>query len=153
MRRWMVMALLLCAGMAQAQVERPHPPIPLTPAQSRRYEALLPELRCLVCQNESLAASQAPLAADLRYEVRGLIAKGDSDAQVKDYLVARYGQYVLYRPRFEPSTWLLWGGPFLLLAVALLVALRLLWRRPRAAAVDDKAVDAEALRRLLDEDA
>jgi len=146
----LAVALLLASAAASAQVQRAHPSIPLTPAQKQRYEAMLPGLRCLVCQNESLAESQAPLAADLRYEIRGLVAKGDSDAEVKAYLVARYGEYVLYKPRFKPSTWLLWLGPFLLLGVGLAVALRRLLRR-RVSAAPPTAPDDAALRRLLDE--
>ena len=78
--------------------------------------AISEELRCLVCQNESLAASRAELAEDLRREVRKLIRDGKSDAEIRDYLVARYGDFVLYRPPVKPTTWLLWFGPFALLA-------------------------------------
>jgi cytochrome c-type biogenesis protein CcmH len=143
-------ALLLAglASAASAQVQTPKPPIPLDARQEAQYRALLLELRCLVCQNESLAESQAPLAADLRYEIRGLIAKGASDAQVKRYLVARYGEFVLYRPRLEPRTLLLWSGPFLLLLVA--GATVWVYARRRTAA-SSPTVDEDALRRLLEE--
>lgn len=115
--------------------------------------ALLPGLRCMQCQNESLAASQAPLAADMRYKVRGLIAAGDSDEQVKQYLVDRYGQYVLYEPRFEPLTWLLWLGPSLLLLIAFGVVWRILRaRHSRSGTPVVAAPDAEALHKLLDEE-
>lgn len=143
--------LVMLSLPLQAQVERERPSIPLTASQQARYSAMLPNLRCMVCQNESLAASQAPLAVDLRYQIRGLLAKGDSDAQVKQYLVDRYGQYVLYKPRFEPSTWLLWLGPLLLLTIAIFIALRLLRRRSRAVPASAD-VDAAALKRLLEED-
>jgi len=143
--------LVMLSLPLQAQIERERPSIPLTTSQQARYRAMLPNLRCMVCQNESLAASQAPLAVDLRYQIRGLLAKGDSDAQVKQYLVDRYGQYVLYKPRFEPSTWLLWLGPLLLLIIAIFIALRLLRRRSRAAPTSAD-VDATALKRLLEED-
>lgn len=143
--------LVMLSLPLQAQVERERPSIPLTASQQTRYSAMLPNLRCMVCQNESLAASQAPLAVDLRYQIRGLLAKGDSDAQVKQYLVDRYGQYVLYKPRFEPSTWLLWLGPLLLLMIAIFIALRLLRRRSRAVPASAD-VDAAALKRLLEED-
>jgi cytochrome c-type biogenesis protein CcmH len=76
------------------------------------------ELRCLVCQNESLASSHAELADDLRREVRDLIRQGKSDVEIKEFLVSRYGDFVLYRPEVKPLTWVLWFGPFLLLAVA-----------------------------------
>ena len=73
------------------------------------------ELRCLVCQNETLASSRAELANDLRVEVRGLVKAGKSDTEIKQYLVARYGDFVLYRPEVKPVTWLLWFGPFAVL--------------------------------------
>lgn len=151
--RLLILGLLmgLLSLPLHAQVERPRPEISLTAAQEVRYRAMLPNLRCMVCQNESLAASLAPLAADLRYQIRGLLAKGDSDAEVKQYLVDRYGQYVLYKPRFEPSTWLLWLGPLLLLVIAIFIALRLLRRRSHMAC-DLPEADAAALQRLLDED-
>ncbi|MFT4196313.1 MAG: cytochrome c-type biogenesis protein CcmH [Pseudoxanthomonas sp.] len=85
-------------------------------AQEQRFHALTGELRCVMCQNESLADSQAPIAHDLRRQVLELMNQGRSDAQIKQYLVERYGQFVLYRPQLEPQTWLLWFGPALLLA-------------------------------------
>ena len=81
----------------------------------QRLKVLSAELRCLVCQNQSLADSNADLAIDLRNEVRAQIKAGQSDAQIKDYLVRRYGDFVLYRPVLKSTTWLLWAGPFLLL--------------------------------------
>ena len=142
---------LLFAGIALAQVRTEKPPIALTAEQQQRFEALLPNLRCLVCQNESLADSQAPLAQDLRYEIRGLLAKGDSDFQVKKYLTDRYGQFILYRPVVELRTYLLWFGPMLLLVISLTALFRFTRRRP--AAVPAPAVDQAALRKLLDDDA
>lgn len=91
-------------------------------AQTRvRYQHLLRSLRCLVCQDESLASSSAPLAADLRRQIRHKIEKGQTDHQIRQYLVNRYGDFVLYKPPFMPSTWLLWIGPFILLMIGLLV--------------------------------
>jgi len=84
-------------------------------ALDKRLKHLEEELRCLVCQNQSLADSSAPLAEDLRREVRGLAMSGKNDDEIKAYLVARYGDFVLYRPPVKPTTWLLWFGPFLLL--------------------------------------
>lgn len=81
-------------------------------AVEQRMIAIAQDLRCLVCQNESLAGSRAPLAEDLRREVRGLIRQGKSDKEIKDFLVERYGNFVLYRPPLEASTLLLWGSPF-----------------------------------------
>ncbi|HEY3180262.1 MAG TPA: cytochrome c-type biogenesis protein [Casimicrobiaceae bacterium] len=80
-----------------------------------RLKRLEAELRCLVCQNQTLADSNAPLAEDLRREVRALATSGKSDAEIKQYLVARYGDFVLYNPPIQRNTWLLWLGPFALL--------------------------------------
>jgi cytochrome c-type biogenesis protein CcmH len=88
-------------------------------AVEQRLVAIADELRCLVCQNESLASSRAELAQDLRREVRALIVAGRSDAEILDFLVSRYGDFVLDRPPLKPSTWLLWGSPFLLMALGI----------------------------------
>lgn len=85
------------------------------PVVEKRLVLISEELRCLVCQNESLASSRAELANDLREEVRKLIRDNKSDTQIKEYLVTRYGDFVLYRPEVKPLTWVLWFGPFLLL--------------------------------------
>lgn len=97
------------------------------PALEARAETLSKELRCVVCQNQSIDASSAPLARDMRLLVRERIAAGDTDAQTKAYLVERYGNFVLLKPPFQADTLLLWFGPLLILAVAggaLLVAAR-----------------------------
>lgn len=94
------------------------------PVRQARYETLLEELRCLVCQNQSLADSHAELAQDMRAEVHRLLAEGRSDAAVTDWLVERYGDFVLYRPPVKHTTWLLWAGPFVLLAIAGVIVLR-----------------------------
>lgn len=113
----------------------------------RRYQTLVNELRCLVCQNQAISESNAPLAQDLREQVRTQIAAGRSDDEIREYLIARYGDYVLYRPPLRARTVLLWTAPFLLMAAALTLA----WRRSRRA-VARPAPDAAALRRLLDEE-
>jgi cytochrome c-type biogenesis protein CcmH len=89
------------------------------PALEARARALSQTLRCMVCQNESIDESQAPLARDLRVLVRERIAAGDSDADVRDFLLARYGDFILLAPRFTPGTALLWGLPFLVLMIAM----------------------------------
>ena len=91
-------------------------PLGADPAVEARLKALSHELRCLVCQNQTLADSTAPLAEDLRIEIRELIAKGMTDKEITDYLVARYGDFVRYRPPLKSQTVLLWLGPTLLLA-------------------------------------
>ena len=95
------------------------------PEQRERYQSLLEELRCLVCQNQSLADSHAPLAQDLRDEVLERLRQGDSDEEIVRFLVARYGDFVLYRPPFRPQTWLLWLGPFVLLLAGGAILLRI----------------------------
>lgn len=105
---------------ASAVATREAKPMANNPAIEARLVDISQELRCLVCQNESLASSHAELAEDLRREVRGLIAQGKSDADIKTFLVERYGDFVLYRPEVKPLTWVLWFGPFLLLVLAAL---------------------------------
>ena len=117
MTRWLLALLLAIAplaAMAQAVVD----PAPLQfhdRAEETRFHALVSELRCVMCQNQSLADSNAQIAHDLRREVLQLMRQGNSDEQVKQFLVARYGEFVLYQPRVESKTWLLWFGPALLL--------------------------------------
>ncbi|MDD2881646.1 MAG: cytochrome c-type biogenesis protein CcmH [Rhodoferax sp.] len=94
-------------------------PLADDPVVEQRLITIAEELRCLVCQNESLAGSRADLAMDLRREVRTLIKSGKTDAEIKEYLVSRYGDFVLYRPPVKPTTWLLWFGPLLLLVFAI----------------------------------
>lgn len=98
------------------------------PALEARARVLSAELRCLVCQNQSIDESEAPLAKDLRVLIRERLTAGESDAAIIDFVVARYGEFVLLRPRFSSATALLWLGPFLILAVATFV---ILLRRPR----------------------
>ena len=110
------LALALSADAAFAQAATDNAPQQFTNvAEERRFHALVSELRCVMCQNQSLADSNAQIAVDLRREVLALMRAGKTDAQVKDYLVARYGEFVLYRPQVEATTWLLWFGPALLL--------------------------------------
>jgi len=104
------------------------PPLP-DPVQQARYEALIHELRCLQCRSQSLADSDVSLAADLRREIRGLIAQGKSDADVKAFLSARYGDYIFFRPPLDKQTWLLWLAPGLLLVVGGLIAWRVVRHR------------------------
>jgi cytochrome c-type biogenesis protein CcmH len=87
-----------------------------SPAEAQRHRALSAELRCVMCQNQSIADSNAPIAQDLRMEVLRLMREGKDDAQIKDYLVSRYSEFVLYEPPLRGGNWLLWAGPFVLLA-------------------------------------
>lgn len=128
--KWLiaVMAALVLAPGASAKEAAP---LAEDPAVEQRMVKITEELRCLVCQNESLAGSQADLAKDLRQEVRELIKSGKTDDEVKEFLVSRYGDFVLYRPQVKPVTYLLWGGPFLLLIAGILALMRYLRRRNR----------------------
>ncbi len=118
MKRLFPMLLLaLAASFASFAWAGWAPPLAHDEAAEQRMLAITRNLRCLVCQDESLAASQASLARDLRAEVRTLIERGYTDQQVVDYLVARYGNYVRFRPPFDPETWALWLGPYVLLAL------------------------------------
>jgi cytochrome c-type biogenesis protein CcmH len=99
------------------------------PVLNARYQALIREVRCPKCLNESIAESGAPVAADLRREVRRLIGEGKSDDEVKSFLSARYGEFVLYRPRVAPTTWALWAGPFVFLLIGGFVFWRILVAR------------------------
>lgn len=101
------------------------------PAMNERYRGLLNELRCPKCQNESIADSGAPIAADLREKVRTRMEQGRSDEEIRDFLVTRYGNFITYRPPVTPTTWALWGGPAALLVVGGLVFYRIV--RDRAA--------------------
>jgi cytochrome c-type biogenesis protein CcmH len=99
------------------------------PVLERRYERLLQEIRCLQCMNENIANSDAPLAADFRRQIHAKVADGEDDQQIKKYMVNRYGDFVLYDPPLQTSTWLLWTGPFLLLGLAIIVVIMVVRRR------------------------
>lgn len=105
--------------------------------QRERFQELTGELRCLVCQNQSLADSDADLAQDMRQEVLKLMKAGHSDDEIRAFLVERYGDFVLYDPPMAPSTWLLWFGPGLLVIIGITTLLVALRRRRRAAATDE----------------
>lgn len=112
------------------------------PVLRARYETLTEQFRCLVCQNESIADSNADLAADLRREVRDLLLAGKTDQQIAEYMTARYGDFVLYKPPLQTNTFVLWLGPLLILLVALGVLLRIL--RQRAAMPGANTEDPDA---------
>lgn len=133
---------------ATAAAERPEFS---NPQSEQRYLGLIEEIRCLVCQNQSLADSNAELARDLRSEIRRMIETGRSNAQIVEFLVERYGDFVLYRPPLKGATWLLWFGPFLLLPGALAIAFVLIRKQARAGAADKplSAAQRARLKQLL----
>ena len=146
------LACLLTAavlGTAGASLAADATPMAEDPAVEARMVAISEELRCLVCQNESLAASRAELAEDLRREVRKLIQDGKSDPEIKEYLVARYGDFVLYRPPVKPTTWLLWFGPFALLAGGAVGLIAYLRRRAGKVDAPDLTADQRAAAEAL----
>ncbi len=136
---WLMLILLLLSGQAWAGEARP---LADDPAAEARLKHLAVELRCLVCQNQTLADSNAPLAEDLRREVREMIAKDMSDKEIIEFLVARYGDFVLYRPPLKATTTLLWVGPFVLLTIGATVLIITLRRRARKV-VDVPVTDEE----------
>lgn len=112
-------------------------------AEEARFHALTAELRCVQCQNQSVADSNAPIAHDVRRQVLALMQQGRSDADIQHYLVERYGEFVLYRPRVEPATWLLWFGPGLLLVGAAALLAAWIRRRNRGQALHDDEEEQE----------
>ena len=135
-----LLTLLLFAGGAFAQPAKPDTPLQFRDAaEEARFHALASELRCVMCQNQSLADSNAQIARDLRGEILQLMRHGRSDAQIEQFLVARYGEFVLYRPRVEASTWLLWFGPALVLLAGGAVVVAIVRRRSRATVANDEA--------------
>lgn len=138
MRKLLILPMLLFCSLAIAIDSTP----PLEDAELRaRYEALTGQFRCLVCQNESIADSNADLAADLRREVRELLLAGKTDQQIAEYMTSRYGDFVLYKPPLQANTVLLWTGPLLLLLIALGILLHVLRQRAAMPGADTEDPD------------
>ncbi len=130
-----LLALLLVFGVASLHAFEPLPY--RDAAEEARFRALIAELRCVMCQSQSLADSNSMIAGDLRREVLDLMQQGKTDAEIKDFLVERYSEFVLYRPPLSPTTWLLWFAPAMILLGGGVVLARVL--RRRAAALDPAA--------------
>lgn len=130
---WVWTCALVVSVTAWAQpASQPETPLPpLAAADAERFHLLTQELRCVVCQNENLADSNAPLAQDLKREIRAQMAAGRTDADIKSFLVSRYGDFITYRPPLRAGTLLLWFGPLVFLLLAAWV-----WRHSRSAAPD-----------------
>ena len=148
MRAFAAALLLAFAGAAFGQASEIANP---DPATESRLKVLAEELRCLVCQNQTIADSNAPLAVDLRNQIRTQIGQGRSDSQIRDYMVERYGDFVLYKPPFHAGTALLWIGPFALLAVGAGVFLLLL-RRQRSVPSASASTPNAQLAALLEQE-
>jgi len=132
--RGLLLALLMAAALPALAQQPLHDPRPLAfrdAAEESRFHDLAAQLRCVQCQNQSLADSNAQIAQDLRREVLQLMQQGLDDAAIKQFLVARYGEFVLYQPPLQPGTWLLWGGPLLVLGAGALVVVGIVRRRSR----------------------
>ncbi len=108
-----------------------------------RYQHLIAELRCPKCQNQNLADSDSPISADLRRQIRQMLEAGRSDVEIEDYLVARYGDYILYRPRLQDSTYLLWLAPGVLLVTGALLFFLVVRRQRQSVRVQEAALDAQ----------
>ena len=147
MRRLLIVALVSSLLLPGAALAVKPDEILKDPALEARARVLSQELRCMVCQNQSIDDSDAPLARDLRLLVRERLEKGDSDKQVLDFLVARYGNFVLLKPPVEPSTLLLWGLSPLVLIIGI-GALVVMARRRRSLALESEGLSAEDRRRL-----
>lgn len=147
MKRFAAQLMLLCS-LTCAVAAQTAQPLAEDPELEKRLQVLSQELRCLVCQNESLAESRAGLAEDLRREIREQMKAGKTDQEIIAFLTARYGDFVLYRPRVTPTTYLLWFGPFVLLAGGLIFLYRQL--KQRRVQITQQPLTAQD-RRQLDE--
>ncbi len=140
--------MMLCALSFSSSFAKDATPLADDPVTELRLISISEEMRCLVCQNESLAGSRSDLANDLRREIRTLIKEGKSDDQIRNFMVERYGDFVLYRPPVKPITWLLWIGPFIILLIGIAVLFTYLRRRNSAVTTialsddDNKRIDA-----------
>ena len=140
-------ALGLCLSLlAQAKVA---PNISSDPALEARMMVIAEELRCLVCQNETIAASHADLAIDLKNQIRIKLTQGQSQKEILGFMVERYGDFVLYRPPLKPTTILLWLGPFVLLGIALLMLVLNVRRRRRSVQTSAMSDEDQAKARAL----
>ena len=146
--------IILLVMMAPVIVAKEAAPLAADPEMEKKVNDITAELRCLVCQNQTIADSHAELAIDLKNQVREMVKTGQTQEQIVDYMVQRYGDFVLYRPPVKNTTILLWSGPFLLLAIGLVVLVINL--RKRSTLVPDDAPltveESEKLKALLHED-
>ncbi|MBM3359715.1 MAG: cytochrome c-type biogenesis protein CcmH [Betaproteobacteria bacterium] len=150
MKSWLIAFVLLLAFGASGVLAKEAAPAAEDPVLERRVLDLSAELRCLVCQNQTLADSNAPLAVDLRNEIREQMKQGLNNREIVEFLVARYGDFVLFRPPFKATTLLLWLGPLLLLLAGLATLFFRLARRRAATEVELTEAERERAARLLE---
>ncbi len=151
MKRFLfALTLALCSGVLHATTIEAYSFD--DPAKEARYKVLIEELRCLVCQNQNLADSNAELAQDMRQLTYEMVQAGKSDREIVNFMVQRYGDFVLYRPPLRSSTFLLWVGPFLIFGTGVIVLILFIRRRNREAAPELSSADHERARRLLEGD-
>ena len=144
--RWIVVLLIWLPLVVSAQLAQP---LPEDPVANKRAVQLAEQLRCLVCQNQSIAESNAELAVDLRRQIREQIGQGRSDTEIVDFMVERYGDFVLYRPPFKATTLLLWFGPPLLLLLGIGVLVRYLRERRKRIELQPLTEDERRQAQLL----
>lgn len=142
-RIWIAAFIVLCGARAAYGID---PTSIADPVLEARYLGLTHELRCMQCQNESIADSPVGLASDLRREVRDMLLAGKSDEEVRNYMVSRYGEFILFRPRFSLRNAWLWFAPPSLLLIGLAVAVRVVRQRAALVATDHELPDEDALR-------
>jgi cytochrome c-type biogenesis protein CcmH len=143
----LLIVLLFCLLPLAAQAKEAAP-LAEDPVLEKKVNDITSELRCLVCQNQTIADSHAELAIDLKNQVREMVKAGQTQDQVVDYMVQRYGDFVRYRPPVKPETYLLWTGPFLLLGLGIVVLVFNLNKRRRMIADDDQSLTPEENERL-----
>lgn len=139
--RAVLVGLVIAMAFGSSALAVDNTPPLADPQMQQRYLALIHEFRCMQCQNEALADSNVSLAADLRLEVHDLIQQGKSDDEIRDYLVARYGEFILFRPRMSLRNAWLWGAPGILLLAGLAVAVRVIRKRAQMPILDDDQPD------------
>ena len=150
MKTRLLASLFLFLMVLASSINAADDPLEFTnPAQEQRYMALIEGLRCLVCQNQSLADSNADLAQDLRLEVYRLLMEGDDNEDIIKYLVARYGDFVLYRPPFKSTTYLLWLAPLIFLMIGICITISLI-RKQQFHALNEE--EQEVVDKMLNED-
>ena len=142
----LILSAIVLACAANIASAKDAAPLADDPVTEQRLIAISEEMRCLVCQNESLAGSRSDLANDLRREIRVLIVEGKSDEQIRNFMVERYGDFVLYRPPVKPITWLLWIGPFVILLAGIIGLMIYLRRRNQS--VPSTTLSAEVNRSI-----